>query len=54
MTEKTIISKEPSKKFKKINQLDPYFCHFILLSQSVKLTENKEEFLNLDMKPYYK
>lgn len=34
--------------------LDPYFSHFILTSQSVKIKEDCEELLNIDIKPYYK
>lgn len=38
----------------KMPPLDPYYCHFTLLSQSIKIRENNEKFFNLDVKPYYK
>ena len=40
-------------KGKKITIVDPYYCHFLLLSQSAKIRENKEEYFNLDIKPHY-
>ncbi len=33
--------------------LDPYFSHFVLTSQSVKIKEDCEELLNIDAKPFY-
>ena len=33
--------------------MDPYFAHFVLTSQSVKIREDCEELLNIDVKPYY-
>jgi hypothetical protein len=33
--------------------LDPYFAHFVLTSQSVKIKEDSEELLNIDVKPFY-
>ena len=34
--------------------MDPYLAHFILTSQSVKIKEDCEQLLNIDVKPYYK
>lgn len=33
--------------------MDPYFSHFVLTSQSVKIKEDCEELLNIDAKPFY-
>ena len=56
--EKTI-SHTPSKsmiasKIKRNVVLDPYYCHYILLSQTIKVEQSQEDFFNIDIKPYYK
>lgn len=42
------------KKLNLLPQLDPYYCHFILLSQAIKIRENNEKLFNVNIKPYYK
>ena len=48
------IIKSPEQKNKnKFKMVDPYFCHFLLLSQSYKISENKDIYFNIDIKPHY-
>lgn len=48
-----IKGEQKSRSVRKIFNIDPYYYHFLLLSQSVKIRENKEKYFNIDIKPYY-
>ena len=40
-------------KSRKFGTIDPYYCHYLLLSQTVQMKTHEDDYFNLNVKPYY-